>query len=133
MKCTHVEKNSVCDNCCGPFKFRAGDIVKMGELEGKLTHVPNKDYPLIFTVGEDLTEYSFCLTAEGKIFDTHKAPVITLVRRPKKVTKTIERWVRVDPDGRKRGIYRTELDAMADSVLAGTRVVKLTGTYEVEE
>ena len=52
----------------------------------------------------------------------------------KKITKTIERWINVYPDGvTLKRVYESEGDALRGATDGSICRVKLTGTYEVEE
>ncbi len=82
-------------------------------------------------------------TADGKFIPENKHPSLFTVEEaaklghypPKqKVTKTIERWINVYPDGDAHPYhYKLESEAYKNRSELNIATVRLTGTYEVEE
>ncbi len=121
-------------------KFKAGDKVIMGELEGVLISNRVVEYPLEFVPNGMPVSDGILLTIDGKKHPHHPKPVIKLLERPKRKEKrTVTFYANVYPDGTKF-VYESKNRALAGVAAVAefsTRkvlqeAVPCTGEYEVE-
>lgn len=112
-------------------QFKVGDIVEAFGCEGRVVNVFNDaEYPIEVKFENDTQT---CWFIKGGKYQTwHKIPSLVLVSRPKKkVTKTVEAWTNIYPDGRMSSFSDK---VVADELAISNRIacIKLTGTYEIE-
>jgi hypothetical protein len=116
------------------FEFKPKDKVEctfFGDEVFEVHDTGHKDFPIAIINNEGNNFGRF--TSDGKYLNQHTHPVLTLVERPKKkVTKTVECWANIYPDG--SAVFRTTKEH-ADKCALVNRIacVHMTGSYEVFE
>jgi len=109
-------------------KFKVNDIVEAFGVRGVVIEIRGD------LVGVALANrYYVDFHGDGRQKDWHLEPSLKLIERPKKkVTKTVEAWANVYPNG-DHGLSLSKESADARAGCERIALVKLSGSYECEE
>jgi len=111
--------------------FKVGDVVEWCGVRAKVNHEGDDYVEVLFRVGSHMKAYRF--SKQGHFADWHEEPSLKFISRPKKkVTKTIELWGVILPSGMLNGVF-TYKPIVTEDYASGHILIRLTGTYEVEE
>ena len=107
-------------------EFKAGDKVKCYFYGDEVFTLEMFGH----NIGFSLKQVPLIFLDDGRYYESHTHPVLTLVERPK-VKVQVTRWANIYPDGVADLSYKTESEAKRNAQSIAIACVELNGVYEI--